>query len=611
MCGIVGYIGEREASPLLIEGLKRLEYRGYDSCGIAILNNGTPRVTRAAGRIDRLEEKLRGLAEPAGEVQCGIGHTRWATHGSPVEINAHPHVDCTGHFLVAHNGIIENYMELKRELSARGHVFRSATDSEVMAHLIESHFTGSLEEAVRAAVLEVEGVYGLVAISTHDNKKIVATRNGPPLVLGYGEGENFIASDAPALLPHTRQLLFLNDREVAVIRRDSIELRDADGKRLSRQPELISWNAEMAEKEGYPHFMLKEIFEQPRAVRDTLRGRVDERGVVSLDEELGDAKKLAAVERVKIVACGTSLHAGLVGKFLIEELARLPVEVDYASEFRYRNPLLDEKTLVLGISQSGETADTLAALREGREHGATLLSICNVVGSMAARQSDCVLYTHAGPEIGVASTKAFTTQLAALGALALHLGGLRGVLPEDQACRFARELRRLPDLLEQVLRRDDEIRAMAARLCSYRNFLYLGRGVHYPIAMEGALKLKEISYIHAEGYPAGEMKHGPIALIDTEMPVVVLVPRDSVYRKTMSNIEEVKVRGGIVLAVAGEGDTDIVEKADYVIHVPESYPLLNPLLAVVPLQLLAYHIAVMRGCDVDKPRNLAKSVTVE
>ena len=609
MCGIVGYIGSRAVPALLLDGLKRLEYRGYDSCGIAVLDNEIPKVFRSIGRIALLEEKVNGSI--GLKATSGIGHTRWATHGKPSEVNAHPHRDCSGQFLVAHNGIIENYLELRRTLSAKGHTFLSGTDTEVLPHLIESYFQGSLEEAVKAALRDVEGVYSIVAISTRDNSKIVAARKGAPLVLGLGHGENFVASDAPALLPYTREMLFLNDSEIAVVRRDSIELQDFAGKPVSRQPERITWSASAAEKEGYPHFMLKEIFEQPRAVRDTLCGRLDGNKSVTLEDGFGSPEIFASVDRMHIVACGTSLHAALVGKFMIESLARIPVEVDCASEFRYRDPLLGSNSLALAISQSGETADTLAALNEARAKGAYLLSICNVVGSMAARQSNSVLYTHAGPEIGVASTKAFTTQLVALYLLALYLGQVRGRLAQDEEERCIRAVRQIPDQMERILENAERIAFHAERLTSYQNALFLGRGLSYPIALEGALKLKEVSYIHAEGYPAGEMKHGPIALIDKEMPVMVLAPQDSVYRKIMGSIEEVKSRDGIVFAIATEGDTEILQKADETFFIPPSDTMLSPLLSVIPLQLLAYSVAVLRGCDVDKPRNLAKSVTVE
>src|SRR3989454_3497432 len=612
MCGIVGYIGNREVSSVLVDGLKRLEYRGYDSCGVAIIDEGRAKVIRSVGRIGELEEKIRQTNPTNGSVKCGIGHTRWATHGRPSETNSHPHRDCTGRFYVAHNGIIENYLYLKHRLIAEGHKFTTETDTEVLPHLIEVYYDGDLEQAVRRAVRDVEGVYGIVVVSTEGNgQKIVAARNGPPLVVGVGSGENFIASDVPALLPYTREMVFLNDGEIAVIGRDGVQIKNSSGECMCRPPETITWTAEMAEKEGYAHFMLKEIHEQPRAIRDTLRGRVGADGTVALGGELDNAEILARFDRLHILAMGTSLHAAHVGKFLIESIARVPTEVENASEFRYRDPIVGPKSLVIGISQSGETADTLAAMKEARDKGAFLLSICNVVGSQAARQSDAVLYTHAGPEIGVASTKAFTTQLAALYLLALQLAALRGAQPKHEIERHVRQLRDIPDQINRLLDQTQGIVALAEKFWRYENFLYLGRGIHYPIAMEGALKLKEVSYIHAEGYAAGEMKHGPIALIDAEMPVFVLAPRDAVYRKTMGNVEEVKVRDGIVIAVATEGDHEIAEKADYTIYIPDADPLINPILSTIPLQLFAYHIALLRGCDVDKPRNLAKSVTVE
>ena len=612
MCGIVGYIGSREVSSVLVDGLKRLEYRGYDSCGVAIIDEGKPRIIRSVGRIGALEEKIKDTNPANGSVKCGIGHTRWATHGRPSETNSHPHRDCTGRFYVAHNGIIENYLYLKHRLIAEGHKFTTETDTEVLPHLIEVYYDGDLEQAVRRAVRDVEGVYGIVVVSTEGNgQKIVAARNGPPLVVGVGSGENFIASDVPALLPYTREMVFLNDGEIAVIGRDGVQIKNSSGECMCRPPETITWTAEMAEKEGYAHFMLKEIHEQPRAIRDTLRGRVGADGTVALGGELDNAEILARFDRLHILAMGTSLHAAHVGKFLIESIARVPTEVENASEFRYRDPIVGPKSLVIGISQSGETADTLAAMKEARDKGAFLLSICNVVGSQAARQSDAVLYTHAGPEIGVASTKAFTTQLTALYLLALRLAEVRRTLTNREIERHVRRLLDVPDQINKILDQSQGIAGLAERFWRYRNFLYLGRGIHYPIAMEGALKLKEISYIHAEGYAAGEMKHGPIALIDAEMPVFVLAPRDAVYRKTMGNVEEVKVRDGIVIAVATEGDHEIAEKADYTIYIPDADPLINPILSTIPLQLFAYHIALLRGCDVDKPRNLAKSVTVE
>ncbi|HYR41491.1 MAG TPA: glutamine--fructose-6-phosphate transaminase (isomerizing) [Terriglobia bacterium] len=612
MCGIVGYIGSREVSSVLVDGLKRLEYRGYDSCGVAIIDEGKPRIIRSVGRIGRLEEKIKDTNPTKGSVKCGIGHTRWATHGRPSETNSHPHRDCTGRFYVAHNGIIENYLYLKHRLIAQGHKFTTETDTEVLPHLIEVYYDGDLEQAVRRAVRDVEGVYGIVVVSTEGTgQKIVAARNGPPLVVGVGSGENFVASDVPALLPYTREVVFLNDGEIAVIGSDGVQIKNSRGECMCRPAETITWTADMAEKEGYAHFMLKEIHEQPRAIRDTLRGCIGADATIALGAELGDAEILDRFDRLHILAMGTSLNAAHVGKFLIESIARVPTEVENASEFRYRDPIVGPKSLVIGISQSGETADTLAAMKEARDKGAFLLSICNVVGSQAARQSDAVLYTHAGPEIGVASTKAFTTQLTALYLLALKLAEARHTLPKHEIERHVRRLRDLPDQISKILDQGQGIAALADRFWRYRNFLYLGRGIHYPIAMEGALKLKEVSYIHAEGYPAGEMKHGPIALIDAEMPVFVLAPQDAVYRKTMGNVEEVKVRDGIVIAVATEGDHEIAEKADYTIYIPQADPLINPMLSTIPLQLFAYHIALLRGCDVDKPRNLAKSVTVE
>ena len=612
MCGIVGYIGPREVTTVLVDGLKRLEYRGYDSCGLAIMDEGKASVIRSVGRIGALEEKLTAANSTPGSVRCGIGHTRWATHGRPSETNSHPHRDCSGRFYVAHNGIIENYLYLKHRLAAEGHKFQTETDTEVLPHLIESYYEGDLEVAVRRALQDVEGVYGIVVVSTEgDSRRILAARNGPPLVVGVGSGENFIASDVPALLPYTRDVVFLRDGELAIVQADKVQIKNFKGECMCRAPETITWTADMAEKEGYAHFMLKEIHEQPRAIRDTLRSRLGADDAITLDSELGNPGILTEAERIRIVAMGTSLHAGHVGKFLIESLARIPVEVDNGSEFRYRDPIIPPKTLVVGITQSGETADTLAAMREARDRGAFLLSICNVVGSQAARQSDAVIYTHAGPEIGVASTKAFTTQLVALYLLALQLAQSRGVLPTHEIQRHVQQLRDLPDQINKLLDQQEGIAALAEKFWKYRNFLFLGRGIHYPIAMEGALKLKEVSYIHAEGYAAGEMKHGPIALIDAEMPVVVLAPQDPVYRKTMGNIEEVKVRDGIVIAVATEGDHEIAEKADYTIYIPDADPLVNPIISTIPLQLLAYYVAVLRGCDVDKPRNLAKSVTVE
>jgi glucosamine--fructose-6-phosphate aminotransferase (isomerizing) len=576
------------------------------------MEEGKPNVIRSVGRIDALEQKIKAAGPTNGSLKCGIGHTRWATHGRPSETNSHPHRDCSGRFYVAHNGIIENYLSLKRRLIAEGHQFQTETDTEVLPHLIESYYEGDLEAAVRRTVRDVEGVYGIVVVSTEkDGRQIIAARNGPPLVIGMGVDEYFVASDVPALLPYTKDMVFLRDGEVAVIDQAGVQIKDFDGQCMCREPEAISWTADMAEREGYAHFMLKEIHEQPRAIRDTLRGRVNASGELTLAAELGNPACLADADRLHIVAMGTSLHAAQVGRYLIESLARVPVAVDNASEFRYRDPIIGQRDLVIGISQSGETADTLAAMKEARDRGAFVMSICNVVGSQAARQSGAVIYTHAGPEIGVASTKAFTTQLTALYLLALQLAQSRGTLPQDEIQRHVRQLRDVPDQIDKLLDQAGGVAALAEKFSQYRNFLYLGRGIQCPIALEGALKLKEISYIHAEGYAAGEMKHGPIALIDGEMPVFVLAPHDAVYRKTMGNIEEVKVRDGIVIAVATEGDHEITEKADYTIYIPDADPLVTPILSTIPLQLFAYHVAVARGCDVDKPRNLAKSVTVE
>jgi glucosamine--fructose-6-phosphate aminotransferase (isomerizing) len=611
MCGIVGYVGHRDAFSVLIDGLKRLEYRGYDSCGIAVMGGGEPQVVRSAGRISGLEDKLREASLVSSGPMCGIGHTRWATHGCATEENAHPHRDCTGKIMVVHNGIIENHMELRRKLTALGHRFRTSTDTEVIPHLVESCYQGDLERAVLDALKEVEGVYSVVVMSADDPLTAIAARNGPPLVIGFAEGEYFIASDVSALLPHTRRVTVLNDGEIAILRMHSAELRDFSGRTTSRQPQVITWSSEMAERQGYPHFMLKEIFEQPAAVRNTIHGRLDADDLVDLGSEFKTIEPLRSTQKITIAACGTSMHAGLIGKFMIESLAGVPVEVDYASEFRYRRPLVNGSGLFIAITQSGETADTLGALRYARECGAFTISICNVVGSMASRQSDCVLYTKAGPEIGVASTKAFTTQLVTLYIFALYLARVRGRITDDEMRRQTSLLKRIPDQLEQILERNDEITELAAIIATRPDALYLGRGVNYPIALEGALKLKEISYIHAEGYPAGEMKHGPIALIDAQMPVVVVAPQDPLYRKTISNMEEVRARGGIVVAVASDGDSDISAVADHVIRIPKTDEFLNPFLVVLPLQLLAYHAAVLLGCDVDKPRNLAKSVTVE
>ncbi|MBI2081080.1 MAG: glutamine--fructose-6-phosphate transaminase (isomerizing) [candidate division NC10 bacterium] len=610
MCGIIGYVGPKGVVPVLLDGLKRLEYRGYDSAGLAFLQDGRLIVQRSVGKIRDLENALWGK-DFRGEI--GLGHTRWATHGRPTEENAHPHTDCRGELVVVHNGIIENYLALKQKLKAEGHTFRSETDTEVLAHLIEKYLRDAdLPTAVRRALKEVTGAYSIGVLWQGDPDRLVGARASSPLVVGLGEGEFLIASDIPALLAHTRNVLFLDDGEVAVLSRDGVEVTTMDAEPVTKDVERVAWSPILAEKGGYKHFMLKEIYEQPRAMRDTLLGRYSlEQGRIFLEgmEPLEEA--LGQVTRVTLVACGTSWHAALVGKFLLEEIAGLPVEVDYGSEFRYRSPLVDAGTLFTAISQSGETLDTLVALREARKRGCPTAAIVNVVGSSISREADGVLYTHAGPEIGVASTKAFTSQLTALYLLALHLGLRRGALDADGVREHLADLIRLPQQAEAALRLDGEVEALAQRYATCRDFLYLGRGIHYPVALEGALKLKEISYIHAEGYPAGEMKHGPIALIDEQVPVVVLAPRDKVYEKILANIQEVKARGGIVIALGTEGDAELAEKVDHCLAVPRSSRLTSPALMTIPLQLLAYHIAVRKGCDVDQPRNLAKSVTVE
>ena len=618
MCGIVGYIGPKSVVPLVLDGLKRLEYRGYDSAGIAVVKqNGKLEIRRASGKLRNLEESIR--ATPLDGVY-GIGHTRWATHGRPTEENAHPHRDCTGDIVVVHNGIIENYVELKHQLIEEGHKFLTETDTEIIAHLIEKFSKGGpLEDAVLKTVKVISGAYALVVISTRDPNKIVAARMGPPIVLGIGENEFFVASDIPAILQHTREVFFLGDGEIAVLTPKGVRLMDFESRPIHRDAQHVTWDPIMAEKGGYKHFMQKEIFEQPRAVRDTLLGRISqETGKVFLDQvELGE-EEFRNFQQIRLIACGTSWHAALAGKFMIERLAQLPAEVDYGSEFRYRDPIIGKNTLAIAISQSGETADTLAAEREARQKGAKILGICNVVGSMLTREANGTIYTHAGPEIGVASTKAFTCQLTALMLTALYLAQVRGKLTPAAAQNLMQELTRVPHKLESVLQRDAELEELSKKFFRHSDFLYLGRGIHYPIALEGALKLKEISYIHAEGYPAGEMKHGPNALIDENLPVVIIATRDESdpssmtrYEKTVSNMQEVKARDGIVIAVVTEGDHLARQIADHIIEVPAVPELLAPILEIVPLQLLAYHIAVRRGCDVDQPRNLAKSVTVE
>ena len=627
MCGIVGYVGKKKVVPVILEGLRRLEYRGYDSAGIAVGSPGrsTLELRRAPGKLANLEEVLR---EQPLDGSFGIGHTRWATHGRPTEENAHPHRDCSGRMVVVHNGIVENYLALKHELSALDHTFVTETDTEVIAHLIEQVQTDAeaaeapvpLEVAIRRAVKRLTGAFALGVLSAAEPDKIIVARFGPPVIVGIGEGEYFVASDVPGLLHHTRNIYFLADGDMAILTLAGVEFTDFDGNSVQRAITRIQWDPVQAEKGGYKHFMLKEIWEQPRAITDTTLGRVSlDSGKVYLGEMKISDEELAAASSINIAACGTSWHAAQAGKYMIERLARLPVDVDYASEYRYRSPIPDRNALGLLITQSGETADTLAAQREMIALGSKTVAICNVVDAMVAREAHGAIYTHAGPEIGVASTKAFTSQLTALFLLALKLGQLRGRIDTARSVELIEELSRIPAKIEEVLRaRSAQCEQLAAGFSPARDFLYLGRGIHFPIALEGALKLKEISYIHAEGYPAGEMKHGPNALIDETLPVVVLATRDEAdpasklrYEKTLSNIQEVTARSGRVIAVATEGDTTIGSLVEHVIHVPPAFELLSPLIEIVPLQLLAYYIAVRRGCDVDQPRNLAKSVTVE
>jgi glucosamine--fructose-6-phosphate aminotransferase (isomerizing) len=623
MCGIVGYVGKKSVVPVIIEGLRKLEYRGYDSAGIAVSGNGSGLdIRRAEGKLKNLEEAIR---QKPLQGTYGIGHTRWATHGRPTEENAHPHRDCTGKIVVVHNGIVENYLSLKKKLIDEGHKFTTETDTEIIAHLVERCSASGnghrvpLEEAVRQTVKQLSGVFALAVISTDDPNKIVAARNGPPAVVGLGNDEYFVASDVPALLQHTRDIFFLADGDMAVVTPAGVQLTDFEGKPVNRQVQHVTWDPIQAEKGGFKHFMLKEIYEQPRAVRDTTLGRVSQdTGHIFLDEMDISEAEFRSTAKINIIACGTSWHAGQAGKFMIESLARVPVEVDYASEWRYRDPIVESNTITLVISQSGETADTIAAQREAKSKGSKTLAICNVVGSMITRESAGTIYTHAGPEIGVASTKAFTGQLTALYIFAMYLAQVRGVMPPEKARAAMLELTRIPAKLETILAHDQACDELAKRYQKVHDFLFLGRGIHYPIALEGALKLKEISYIHAEGYPAGEMKHGPNALIDENLPVVVIATRDVHdpdavlrYEKTISNLKEVKARSGVVIALATEGDEEIKESADHVLYVPPAPEELAPILEIVPLQLLAYHIAVRRGCDVDQPRNLAKSVTVE
>lgn len=611
MCGIVGYIGNQQATPVILEGLKRLEYRGYDSAGICTIVNGSAIIARSEGKLINLERLLAATPLPGS---IGIGHTRWATHGRPSVANAHPHK--AGSIIVVHNGIIENYLQLREQLRSIGHIFKSETDTEVISHLIEEELKAGcgFEPAVRQALRKVRGAYAVCVLCEDEPGVMIASKQGSPMVVGIGESEFFVASDIPAILSHTRKMVFMEDGEFVLFRAASQEpeFSKLSGEKIVKQSKHIDWSPLMAEKGGYKHFMLKEIYEQPNAIRDTIAGRImEDEGDIYLGDLNLSAEALSQIERVCIVACGTSWHSGLVGKFLLEEHCRIPVDVDIASEFRYRNPVVNDKTLIVLISQSGETADTLAAMREARSRGAKAVAICNVVDSSIAREADGVIYTHAGPEIGVASTKAFVTQLVALYLLTIRFGRAIGTLDRVKGEELIAGLLQVSSLMEETLKLDAEVEKIARRYMNARDFLYLGRGMNYPIALEGALKLKEISYIHAEGYPAGEMKHGPIALIDENMPVVVLVPKNSTYEKVVSNMEEVIARGGRVIAVCTKGDLDIRGKAETVIEIPEASDELLPLLLSVPLQLLAYHVAVLKGTDVDQPRNLAKSVTVE
>ncbi|RKX25602.1 MAG: glutamine--fructose-6-phosphate transaminase (isomerizing) [Candidatus Zixiibacteriota bacterium] len=608
MCGIVGYVGKRKARDILISGLKRLEYRGYDSAGIALLADDDLMVSKAVGKISQME---LALSEAERESICGIAHTRWATHGAPNEVNAHPHTDSANEIALVHNGIIENYRTLREFLVRKGVTMRTQTDTEVLVHLVSLNYRGSLTEAVRDALTQVEGTYGIAVVSSKHAGEIVAARMGSPLVVGIGDDENFVASDVSAMLEHTNRVVYLEDGEIVTITPDNYRISTIQNVEISHKAQEISWTLDQIEKEGYDHFMLKEIHEQPDTVRNAMRGRLNiEEGIARLNGLNMQYEELRRINRILITACGTSWHSALIGKYLIEEIARVSTEVEYASEFRYRSPIIDDNTVLVGISQSGETADTLAAMREAKKRGDMVLGLVNVVGSTIARETDGGVYLHAGPEIGVASTKAFTAQVAVLSLIANILGRMR-----QSSVQFGQEmlqaLQRIPEQIEQILANEDPIKRIARTYHKANNFLYLGRGINFPVALEGALKLKEISYIHAEGYPAAEMKHGPIALIDENMPVVVIALRDSVYDKVMLNISEVRARNGQVIAIATEGDTEIADRVNHVIYIPQTYRLLTPLLSVIPLQLLAYHIAVMRGCHVDQPRNLAKSVTVE
>jgi glucosamine--fructose-6-phosphate aminotransferase (isomerizing) len=608
MCGIIGYIGNEDALPILLEGLKRLEYRGYDSAGVAIINNGTVVVEKREGKIAELEKHIGGRTVKG---KTGIAHTRWATHGEPNTTNAHPHTDCSQTIAVVHNGIIENYQLIKTHLLSKGHTFTTDTDTEVIAHLIEDFYTDNLEEAVQKAVAELEGTYGLVVLSRKDPGKLVGVRNGSPLVVGVADDEYFLASDVSAILSHTRQVIYLDDKEMAIVASDGFKTMTIEAEEINKEVQNVEWDLGAIEKSGYPHFMLKEIYEQPETIRNATRGRlVMKTGEAHLGGLNIAVPELRELKRLVLLGCGTSWHAALIGEYMIEEHARVPVEVEYASEFRYRNPIIERGTMTMSISQSGETIDTLEAMREAKRKGAIVLGICNVVGSTIARESDGGVYIHAGPEIGVASTKAFTSQISVLTLIALLLGRMR-TMSKSRGQEIIEAVHALPDQVQRILDQNDQIYDIAKAYCEDTNFLYLGRGANFPVALEGALKLKEISYVHAEGYPAAEMKHGPIALIDKNMPVVVICPKDAAYGKILGNISEVKARKGRLIVIANDDDMEVEKQADHVIRIPKTLDMLYPMLTVIPLQLLAYHIAVLRGCDVDQPRNLAKSVTVE
>ena len=609
MCGIVGYVGPKQAAPFLLEGLRKLEYRGYDSAGIAVYNGANITLEKCMGRLDSLEKKIEGRI-PQGHL--GIGHTRWATHGRPSDTNAHPHADCHGDFVVVHNGIVENYLHIKERLIEKGHKFLSETDTEVVAHLVEEYYEGDFVEAVKKVLAEIRGSYSLVFISKHEPDKIICTKQDNPLVIGLGEGENFIASDIPAIIHRTRRTFILSDGEMAVVTKDSVWVTNRQGTPVSKKVFEVNWDAEAAEKGGYDHFMIKEIIEQPKAFRDTMTARVNkDDNTIFFDELKWNREEVAAIKKIMITACGTAYHAGLVGKYYLEQLARIPVEVDIASEFRYRNPLVDSSTLVIIISQSGETSDSLAALKEAKRLGARTLAVTNVVGSSIAREADQVIYTWAGPEIAVASTKAYTTQLLVMLMVSIYLAGLRESLPAERLNQLVAELKKLPQKADEFLANGQAVKTFAELYGFNEDVFFIGRSLDYAVAMEGALKLKEISYIHAEAYAAGELKHGTLALIIEGVPVIALATQMDVYEKTLSNIKEVKARDAVVIGLAMEGDDQIKKYVDHTIFIPATEKYLAPILAVIPLQLLAYYAAVTRGCDVDKPRNLAKSVTVE